>query len=133
MPWGAESFGRWQDGIRVAFVGDERPAHLGRGQTRREAGGAEWGGGLALALDDGFARRQEGGERRCRTLPPTPGQGIDTDDAAVECVQAFAHRPPPPPQCARGALWSARPQFLDGAGHTQAPRAAFERLGGLDQ
>jgi hypothetical protein len=122
---GADSFGSWQNGLRVAFLGDELTAHLGRCQARIEAVGAEVGVGLALAIADGLDIRPEVGEMRFRPLPPTQGKGIDTDYAAVEFVQAFAKRHPPPPQCARGALLPTRPQFFDGAGHQQAPRAAL--------
>src|SRR4029453_11385545 len=68
IQFGADGFGRGQYGIRVAFVGDQLTPHLGRRQASIEAVGAEWGGGLALAIDDGLDIRQEVGEMCFRTL-----------------------------------------------------------------
>src|SRR4029450_9807811 len=62
IQFSADSFGRWQYGIRVAFVGDQLTPHLGRCQARIEAVGAELGVGLALAIDDGLDIRQEVGQ-----------------------------------------------------------------------
>ena len=133
IQFGADGFRGRQGGVRVAFLGDQLAPHLGRCQAGIQAGGAELGVGLALAIDDGLDIRQEVGEMLFGALPPTQGKGIDTDHAAVEFAHTFANGHPPPPQFARGALLPTRPQFFDGAGHKQATGAALERLGGLDQ
>jgi hypothetical protein len=107
---GTDSVGGRPYGIWRAFLGKQLPPHLGGCQSGIQAMGAElW---VGLALDDGLDSRQEVGEMRFRTLPPTQGKGIDTAHASGECTHACAHGHPAPPQFARGTLLPTRPQFF---------------------
>ena len=114
-------------------MGDELTAHFRGTEARIQALGAKLRVGLTLAIDEGGEFLKEVGQVGFGSLAPASREGIETDEATVEFMGAFANGDAIPAQFAFGPALAPRAEFLDRPCHEETAGAAFERLGRIDK